>query len=241
MVASHQRRHAAARSKYDDGLAPRKPCVALRARELERGILAPEKVAAARPWHRGCTTSDMLVRQLFDAESCTYSYLVADPAAGVAALIDPVLAQVDRELALVRDLELTLTHVLDTHVHADHATGSGRLRELTGARTCAGASGALGVDVRLADGDYIQIGSVPITAVATPGHTDDSMSYLIPGAVFTGDALRIRGCLHDSIARALFTLPDDTIVYPGYGCSAISAASLATMYSWLVWLSRITA
>lgn len=221
----------------------------------------------------------MLVRQLFDAESCACTYLVADPAAGVAALIDPVLAQVDRELALVRDLELTLTHVLDTHAHADRASGSGRLRELTGARTCAGAAGASRVDVRLADGDYIQIGSIPITAVATPGHTEDSMSYLIPGAVFTGDALPVRGGgrtdsprgdagqLDDSIARTLFTLPDETIVYPGhdhrghrghtastigeekrlnprlagYGCSAISAASLATMYSWLVWTSRITA
>ncbi|HSK02104.1 MAG TPA: MBL fold metallo-hydrolase [Kofleriaceae bacterium] len=170
----------------------------------------------------------MLIRQLFDPQSSTYTYLVADPAARVAALIDPVLEQVDRDLALVRELGLTLTHVLDTHVHADHVTGAGRIRERTGARTCASKAGAPCVDAQLVEGDVIRIGEIAITAIATPGHTDDGLSYLVPGAVFTGDTLLIRGCgrsdfqngdaaqLHDSITRKLFALPDDTLVYPGH-------------------------
>jgi sulfur dioxygenase len=170
----------------------------------------------------------MLIRQLFDPQSSTYTYLVADPVARVAALIDPVREQVDRDLALVRELGLTLTHVLDTHVHADHVTGAGQIRERTGARTCASKAGAPCVDAQLAEGDVIRIGEIPITAIATPGHTDDGLSYLVPGAVFTGDTLLIRGCgrsdfqngdaaqLHDSITQKLFALPDDTLVYPGH-------------------------
>jgi sulfur dioxygenase len=186
----------------------------------------------------------MLTRQLFDPESSTYTYLIADPAAGVAALIDPVLEQVDRDLALVRELGLTLTHVLDTHVHADHVTAAGRLRERTGARTCASAAGAPCVDVRLADGDVIRIGDVAITALATPGHTDDGLSYRIPGAVFTGDTLLIRGCgradfqngdaaqLHDSITRTLFALPDETIVYPGHDYRGHTTSTIGEEKRW---------
>ncbi len=170
----------------------------------------------------------MMIRQLFDLETSTYTYLVADPAAGVAALIDPVREQVDRDLLLLRELGLTLTHVLETHVHADHVTAAGALRERTGARTYASGAGAPCVDVQLRHGDTLQVGGVTITALATPGHTDDSMSFAVPGAVFTGDALLIRGCgrtdfqngnaaqLYDSITRVLFGLPDETLVYPGH-------------------------
>lgn len=170
----------------------------------------------------------MLIRQLFDRESSTYTYLVADRAAGVAALIDPVLEHVERDLQQVRELGLTLTHVLDTHVHADHVTAAGILRERTGAETCAGLRGADCASRHLAHGDVIRIGDVAITALATPGHTDDGLSYLVDGAVFTGDTLLIRGCgradfqngdagaLHDSINRILFALPDETVVYPGH-------------------------
>ncbi len=170
----------------------------------------------------------MFIRQLFDAESSTYTYLVADRAAGVAALIDPVREQVDRDLAQVHELGLRLTHVLETHVHADHVTAAGLLRERTGAATCASASGADCATTHLRHGDVVRLGAITITAVATPGHTDDSLSYRVPGAVFTGDALLIRGCgrtdfqngdpatLYDTITRELFTLPDDTVVYPGH-------------------------
>jgi len=180
----------------------------------------------------------MILRQLFDTESSTYTYLVADPAAGVAALIDPVREQVDRDLRIIAELGLRLTHVFETHVHADHVTGAALLRERTGAKTHASAAGAPCVDVHLVDGDQLQLGAIPISVLATPGHTDDSLSFVVPGAVFTGDCLLIRGCgrsdfqngdaaqLHDSITRTLFALPDDTTVYPGHdykgqGCSTI--------------------
>jgi glyoxylase-like metal-dependent hydrolase (beta-lactamase superfamily II) len=174
------------------------------------------------------TAQVMFVRQLFDLESSTYTYLVADPANHVAVLIDPVREQVDRDVALIAELGLTLTHVLETHVHADHVTAAALLRERTGAITCASEAGAPCADRRLQDGDVIRTGDIAITARSTPGHTDDSMSFVMPGAVFTGDALLIRGCgrtdfqngdsgqLYHSITEVLFALPDDTVVYPAH-------------------------
>ena len=170
----------------------------------------------------------MLFRQLFDAQSSTFTYLLADEATREAVLIDPVLEQVDRDLQLVRDLELSLVYVLDTHVHADHVTGAGSLRERTGATTVASRSGAPCADVHVAGGDVIHVGALELRVLATPGHTDDSVSYLVGDRVFTGDALLVRGCgrtdfqngdpvaLHGSITRVLFALPDFTFVYPAH-------------------------
>ena len=170
----------------------------------------------------------MLFRQLFDAQSSTYTYLIADPATGEAALIDPVLEQVERDLQLVRDLDLSLTYVLDTHVHADHVTGAGAIRERTGAKTVASRKGAPCADVHVQNGDVIHVGAIEIHVLATPGHTDDSVSYLVGDRVFTGDALFVRGCgrtdfqngdpkaLHASITRVLFALPDFTLVFPAH-------------------------
>jgi glyoxylase-like metal-dependent hydrolase (beta-lactamase superfamily II) len=170
----------------------------------------------------------MIFRQLFDAESSTYTYLVADPASHQAALIDPVLEQTERDLTLVKELGLTLTHVLETHVHADHVTAAGRLRELTGCQVVAGAKGAECVNVHVKHGDVVRVGELAIWVLATPGHTDDSMSFLVDGRVFTGDGLLVRGTgrtdfqngdagqLYDAITQVLFTLPDETRVYPGH-------------------------
>jgi sulfur dioxygenase len=186
----------------------------------------------------------MLIRQLFDASSSTYTYLLAERPGGTAALIDPVLEQVDRDLTLLRELGLTLSYVLDTHVHADHVTAAGALRERTGAKTCGSAAGAPCVDVHLGHGDVIRLGEVRITALATPGHTDDGLSYLIPGAVFTGDTLLVRGCgradfqngdaaqLHDSLTRVLFALPDETIVYPGHDYRGHTASTIGEEKRW---------
>ena len=186
----------------------------------------------------------MFVRQLFDATSSTYTYLLADRAAGVAALVDPVRDQVDRDLSQLHELGLTLTYVLDTHVHADHVTAAAVLRERTGAGTCASVRGAACASQHLRHGDVLRLGEIAITVLATPGHTDDSLSFLIPGAVFTGDALLIRGCgrtdfqngdpgvLYDSITGTLFTLPDATVVYPAHDYRGRSWSTIAEEKQW---------
>ncbi|EPX59085.1 Hydroxyacylglutathione hydrolase [Cystobacter fuscus DSM 2262] len=170
----------------------------------------------------------MIFRQLFDAESSTYTYLLGDPSSGQAALIDPVLEQVERDLTLVRELGLRLTHVLETHVHADHITSAGRLRERTGCTVVASERGASCADLHVRHGDEVRVGALVVRVLATPGHTDDGVSYCLGERVFTGDTLLIRGTgrtdfqngdagqLHDSITRVLFALPDDTLVYPGH-------------------------
>jgi sulfur dioxygenase len=168
-------------------------------------------------------------RQLFDPESSAYSYLVWDKDSREAALIDPVQDQVKRDISLIRELNLKLKYTLETHVHADHVTGSGTLRQTLNSivlvhentRTkCA--------DVQIKGGDFIPLGTGRIHVLYTPGHTEGDVSYLIPGAVFTGDTLLIRDCgrtdfqsgdagtLYDSIMQQLFTLPDDTLIYPGH-------------------------
>jgi glyoxylase-like metal-dependent hydrolase (beta-lactamase superfamily II) len=170
----------------------------------------------------------MVLRQLFDAETSTYTYLLADEATREAALIDPVLEQVERDLRLVDELGLKLVLVLETHVHADHVTGAGALRERTGATVAASAQGAPCVNRKVGHGDVVRLGGLEVKVLETPGHTDDSLSYLCEGRLFTGDALLIRGTgrtdfqngdpgqLYDAITRHLFTLPDDTVVYPGH-------------------------
>ncbi len=128
----------------------------------------------------------MLFRQLFDPETSSYTYLIADEATREAALIDPVLEQVERDRQLVAELGLKLTLVLETHIHADHVTAAGRLRELTGAKVAASAGGAPCVDQPVKDGEELSLGSLRIQVLATPGHTDDSVSFRVGTRLFTG-------------------------------------------------------
>lgn len=170
----------------------------------------------------------MIVRQLFDAPSSTYTYLVADEQTRAAALIDPVLEQVGRDLKLLEELGIKLSYVLETHVHADHITGASALRGRTGARTVSGSKGAPCADVHVRDGEVVMLGSLELRVLATPGHTDDSVSFVMADRVFTGDALLIRSAgrtdfqngdpatLYESITRKLFALPEPTLVYPGH-------------------------
>lgn len=170
----------------------------------------------------------MIFRQLFDPESSTLSYLLADDR-GNAVLIDPVFEHVDRYTLLLGSLKLTLRWVLDTHVHADHITGSQALKQLTGATTVIAKScGAPGYDRLLEDGDALGFGDEKIAVIATPGHTPGSLCYLWRDRLFTGDTLMINACgrtdfqqgnavdMYHSIVDKLFALPDETLVYPGH-------------------------
>lgn len=172
----------------------------------------------------------MLFRQLFDHATWTYSYLIADPTTGEAALVDSVLEQVDRDLRLIDELGLKLCYCLETHVHADHITGAGKLRERTGCRTLVPEKANVDcADGVLKDQETLYVGSIPIQAIATPGHTDSHLAFLVNSThLLTGDSLFIRGCgrtdfqsgdagaLYDAVTERLFTLPEETLVYPGH-------------------------
>lgn len=130
----------------------------------------------------------MIFRQLFEPVSCTYSYLLASPRGGEALIIDPVLEKVDRYLPLVNELNLKLVKALDTHLHADHLTGLGALRDRTHCMTVMGEQSSVEVvSMRVADGDQLEIEGLAFDVIHTPGHTDDSYCFLYSGRVFTGD------------------------------------------------------
>lgn len=187
----------------------------------------------------------MLFRQLFDAQTSTYTYLIADKSTKEAVLVDPVIEQVDRDYKLIKELGLNLYYCIETHIHADHITATHELRKLTG---CLGVvptkAKSACADVRIEEGDNLGVGGVNIEAIATPGHTSCHMAYLVnKDRVLTGDALFIRGCgrtdfqngdagtLYDSVTQKLFILPDTTLVYPahdyrGHTVSTISEEKL---------------
>jgi glyoxylase-like metal-dependent hydrolase (beta-lactamase superfamily II)/rhodanese-related sulfurtransferase len=186
----------------------------------------------------------MILKQLFDADTWTYSYLLADEASREAILIDPVIERVDRDLKLIDELGLELKYVLDTHVHADHVTGAGELRQRTGAKT--GVAKVMGVacaDMALEHGDSLRFGEQELEARATPGHTSGCMTYVVEHQgqtlAFTGDALFVRGCgrtdfqqgdsatLYDSVHEQIFSLPEDTVIYPGHDYRGHTSTSVA--------------
>ena len=171
----------------------------------------------------------MIFRQLFDSVSGTYSYLLASRAGGEALILDPVLEKADRYCQLLRELDLRLVKAVDTHLHADHVTGLGELRDRTQCITIMGEqSKADVVSMRVSDGDKVMIEGLSLDVMYTPGHTDDSYSYLMGDRVFTGDTLLIRGtgrtdfqngssrAQYESIFNRLLKLPDDTMVFPAH-------------------------
>ncbi|MFN6456170.1 MAG: MBL fold metallo-hydrolase [Nostoc sp. EfeVER01] len=188
----------------------------------------------------------MLFRQLFDKETSTYTYLLADQQTQAAILVDPVLEQVERDSKLLTELGLSLRYCLETHIHADHITGTAKLREMTG---CLGIvpdkAQASCADRYIKDGEILQLASITIQAIATPGHTDSHNAYLVSqDRVLTGDALFIRGCgrtdfqsgdagtLFDSVTQRLFTLADETLVYPGHDYRGQTVSTIGEEKHW---------
>lgn len=188
----------------------------------------------------------MLFRQLFDSETSTYTYLIADLTTKDAILVDPVKEQVDRDRKLLDELGLTLQYCLETHIHADHVTGTAQLRQLT---QCQGVvpqnASATCADRFLGDGEVLMVGSVEIVAIATPGHTDSHNAYWVNrDRVLTGDSLLIRGCgrtdfqsgdagtLFDSITQKLFSLPDETLVYPSHDYRGHTVSTIGEEKQW---------
>lgn len=183
--------------------------------------------------------NEIIFHQLFEAESSTYTYIIADPESREAAIIDPVLETVDRDLQLIKELDLRLMYILDTHVHADHVTGAGELRNRTNAKT--GLSSTAGVecaDIALEDGQELSLGAKRIRVIATPGHTNTCLSFYFEGLAFTGDTLLIRGSgrtdfqqgsadkLYESVTEKLFRLPEQTKIYPGHDYRGFTSSTI---------------
>ncbi len=173
--------------------------------------------------------STYTIRPLHDPESSTWTYILVDNDSKEAVIIDPVLEQVERDHTLLEEMGVSLTYILETHIHADHITGASRLKDLTGAKIGYGAANDIdGADIFLKDGEELTIGATTVKTIAAPGHTDGCTCYYVDGAVFTGDTLLIRACgrtdfqkgaaekLYDSIHAKIFPLPDETLVYPGH-------------------------
>ena len=178
--------------------------------------------------------------QLFDAESSTFTYILYAPGSQEAVIIDPVDHHWERDLGHLERLGLVLRYVLETHAHADHVTSAGKLRALTGAQAAVPSGcGIAPAEVQLQDGDVIRFGDgEEIGVLHTPGHTAGSMSYVWRGNVFTGDTLLIDGCgrtdfqggssdaLYDSVTGKLFTLPGDTLMWPGHDYKGQSVSTI---------------
>lgn len=182
----------------------------------------------------------MLLRQLFDRSSCTFTYLLAD--GGDAVLIDPVFEHARRDAALLRELGLTLRWTLETHIHADHVTGAWLLQRWTGCQMAAGAgAGTDAFDRLLGDGEAVAFGSRHLTVRPTPGHTDGCVTYVLDdeSAAFTGDALMIRGAgrtdfqggdprkLYRSVHNRIFSLPDGCRLFPGHDYAGRTVTTVA--------------
>ncbi len=181
----------------------------------------------------------MLLRQFLDRETCTFTYLIAEDYNKPAALIDPVLEHLELYNQLIEQFQLDLVYSIETHTHADHITASGRLAQTHGCHIVVGQqSQAQSAAIRISDQQTLAIGKLTLTAIYTPGHTDDSYCYLCEGCLFTGDTLLIRGSgrtdfqsgnaidEYNSITQKLFTLAHDTIVYPAHDYKVLTSSTI---------------
>ena len=181
----------------------------------------------------------MIFRQLFDRSSSTYTYLLAERTGGEALLIDPVLDNIAQYVRLIDELDLKLVKAVDTHIHADHITALGALREQTGCATAMGATTRSEcVSVHFQEGEKLSADNLHLDVIYTPGHTDDSYSFLLPDRVFTGDTLLIRGtgrtdfqngdpaAQYDSLFNKLLRLPEDILVYPAHDYHGMTVSTI---------------
>ncbi|MES9862936.1 MAG: MBL fold metallo-hydrolase [Candidatus Thiodiazotropha sp. LLP2] len=181
----------------------------------------------------------MIFRQLYDHESSTYTYLLAERMGGEALLIDPVISNVEQYIQLVNEMDLKLVMAVDTHIHADHVTGLGSLRESTG---CVSAMGEMAnadcVSLYFKEGEKLKVDNLHLDILYTPGHTDDSYSFVLPDRVFTGDTLLIRGsgrtdfqngdpsAQYESLFNKLLKLPEKTLVYPAHDYHGMTVSTI---------------
>ncbi|MDR9498642.1 MAG: MBL fold metallo-hydrolase [Hydrogenovibrio sp.] len=181
----------------------------------------------------------MQIRQLFDADTWTFTYLLWDEQSKEAAVIDSVLEQVDRDETHIRELGLNVKYLLETHIHADHITGAGPLRKRIGGELVVHKnSGSECADILAVDGDVFSLGEQKIEVIHTPGHTDNDITYKIDGAVFTGDTLMVRDCgrtdfqlgsneaMYHSLTEILFKLPEDTMVFPAHDYKGFTQSTI---------------
>ena len=181
----------------------------------------------------------MIFRQLFDDVSCTYTYLIASKEKKEAVIIDSVLENVDKYLNLLKELDLKLVKVIDTHIHADHVSGMAELRDKTNCVTLMGNKTTADiVSMSISDGEEIKIGDLKLKALYTPGHTSDSFSFLMKDRVFTGDTLLINGTgrtdfqngnpidQYHSLFNRILKLPEKTLVYPAHDYKGNTVSSI---------------
>lgn len=182
----------------------------------------------------------MGMRLLFDEDTWTHTYLLFDKDSNEGILIDPVKERVQRDLGLLNELGITLKYILETHVHADHITGADDIRSETQAQVVYGEhAGITCADVDIKDGETVRFGKFTVKALSTPGHTNGCTSYYTEKMVFTGDTILIRGCgrtdfqqgssdsLYQSVNEKLFTLPDDTLVFPAHDYKGMWNSTIA--------------
>ena len=184
---------------------------------------------------------NLLFQQLFESESSTYTYLLADTETREAIIIDPVLETFKRDIQLIREFDLKLIYILETHVHADHITSAGKLADETGAQVALSEFSQLEVPFKsLKDGDILHFGCHEIRAIATPGHTNSCMCFLMVDRVFTGDTLLIRAngrtdfqegsaaTLFENVQKKIFTLPESTLVYPAHDYKGFTSSTIGS-------------
>ena len=171
----------------------------------------------------------MIFKQIFDKKSSTYTYLIASSKGREALIIDPVIENINEYISVLKELDLKLVKVIDTHIHADHVTGASKLKDITNCSTIMGAhTPADSVEIKVEDDEYINLDNLKIRAMYTPGHTSDSYSFLMDNYLFSGDTLLINGTgrtdfqngnakdAYNSIFNKLLKLPDETLLYPAH-------------------------